>query len=130
MSLIPLLLLILLLLIILLLIIWWVRWTARGVLWAFVSLFIAIGLSLLSSLIFRVPPYQMGCQETCAGWWGYPYPTHRMLPGSVVIFDGASFVINTFFYYAVFLAYSAILAWMIRRFRMTERSLSRWLPYH
>ncbi len=123
-----LLLLILQLIAILLLIVWWVRWSPRGLAWAFLALFIAAGLSYLSSLIFRVHPYQVGCEGVCPGWRGYPAPTHHLLEGRVA-FDGASFVRNTFFYYAVVLANSAILAWLIRHFRMVGRSWGRWLLF-
>jgi len=116
-------------LVILLLLVWWARWTPRGLAWAAFALLAAAGLSYLSSLLFHVPPYQAGCDGVCPGWRGYPLPTHHVLAENRVIFDGASFVRNAFFYYAVFLAYSAIVAWLIRYFRMTERGWSRWLLF-
>ena len=115
--------------VILLLLVWWARWTPRGLAWAAFALLAAAGLSYLSGLIFHVPPYQVGCDGTCPGWRGYPLPTHHILPGNRVLFDGPSFVRNAFFYYAVLLAYSAIVAWLVRRFRMTERGWSRWLLF-
>ena len=115
--------------VILLLIVWWVRWTPRGLVWALLSVLVAVGLSYLSSLIFRVPPYQVGCEGFCTGWRGFPLPTHRLLPEGTVLFDGPSFVRNAFFYYAVFLAYSAILAWLIRFFRIRGRPWFRWLLF-
>ncbi len=117
------------LLVILLLIVWWVRWSPRGLAWAVVSVIVAIGLSYLSGLVFRVPPYQAGCEEICPGWMGYPEPTHRILAGDIVTFDAPSFVRNTFFYYAVFLAYSAVAARLARHFHMSERPWTRWMVF-
>jgi len=110
------------LLLITLLIVWWVRWTPRGLGWVTVSLFIAIGLSYLSSSIFRVPPYQVGCEGLCPGWRGYPIPTHRVEAGNIVFFDAVSFVRNVLFYYAVFLSFSAVVIWFGRQFRWRSRS--------
>jgi magnesium-transporting ATPase (P-type) len=109
-------------LIIALLIIWWVRWSPRGLAWAAFGLLAAVGLAALTSLLFYVPPYQVGCDGWCPGWRGYPLPTHRIDVEGGVQFDAPSFVRNAFFYYALFLAASAIVAWLARRFRWPERT--------
>ncbi len=107
---------------IVLLIIWWIRWSPQGLWWAVASLFLAIGLSYFSGVLFQVPPYQVGCEGFCAGWKGFPWPTHHIQPDTKLLFDGPSFVRNGFFYYAVLLAVSAFIAWLASWFRWSQRS--------
>ncbi len=119
----PLLVLFLLLLSILLLILWWVRGFSRGLIWVTVAILGAVGLSYLSSLLFRVPPYHVSCPETvCAGWAGYPYPVYHLAPDGTVTWDGPSFVLNSFFYDAALLAFSALVAGLARGFRWGQRA--------
>jgi len=109
-------------LVVTLLVVWWLRWTPRGLEWVTIFLFGAVGLSYLSSILFRVPPYQVGCEGLCPGWWGFPILTHRVETGGIVFFDPMSFVRNAFFYYAVLLAWGGLTAWLGRRFRWSARS--------
>jgi len=122
MSLSLLLLLLLQALVIILFVVWWLRWTPRGLEWITIFLFVALGLSYLSSYIFRVPPYQVGCDGLCPGWWGYPIPTHHVETGDIVLFDPVSFVRNTFFYYSIVLSFGAVVAWLGRRLQWRSRS--------
>ena len=109
-------------LVVILLVVWWLRWTPHGLEWVTLFLFGAVGLSYLSGILFRVPPYQAGCDGLCPGWWGFPLPTHRIETGDIVFFDPLSFVRNAFFYYAVLLAFGGLIAWLSRRFRWSSRS--------
>ncbi len=111
-----------LLLAVILLVVWWLRWTRRGLEWVTFFLFGALGLSHLSGIVFRAPPYQTGCKGLCPGWWGHPIATHHVQAGGVVLFDPASFVRNAFFYYAALLAFGAVAAWLGRLYHWSARS--------
>ena len=110
------------LLFIILLIVWWVRWTPHGWEWVTILLFAAIGLVYFFHRVFLIPPYQVGCNGLCPGWMGYPYPSYHIVAGDIRIFDSVAFVRNTFFYYAILLAFSAMVAWLGQRFRWATRS--------
>ena len=114
---------------VILLIVWWLRWTPRGLEWVTIFLFGAIGLSYLSSYLFRVPPYQVGCDGLCPGWWGFPILTHRIETGGIVFFDPTSFVRNAFFYYAVLLAFGGFVAWLGHQLRWSARSWKKRLLF-
>jgi hypothetical protein len=122
-------LLLLQILLILLLIVWWLRWSSRGLEWVTLFLFAAIGMSHLSSLLFRVPPYRAGCDGLCPGWQGYPFPTHHIETGGIVVFDPVSFVRNAFFYYAIILAYAAVIAWLGRQINWRGAAVIRRLSF-
>ena len=106
---------------IILLIVWWLLWTPHGWEWVALLLFAAAGIAHLSSRIFQVPPYQVGCQGLCPGWMGYPHPSYHIEAGGVIRFDSISFVRNTFFYYAILLGLGALLVWLARQLRITSR---------
>jgi hypothetical protein len=110
-------------LIIVLMVVWWLRQTTRGLEAVAVLLILSIGIRYLSSLIFRVPPYQVGCDGLCTGWLGHPFPTHHVEAGGQTVFDPLSFVRNTVFYYAIVLAYGAFVTWLAQTFHWSAR---RW----
>ncbi len=116
-------------LVIILFIVWWLRWTPRGLEWIAIFLLAALGLSYLSSQLFRVPPYQVGCEGLCPGWRGYPFPTYHIETGDIVVFDPVSFVRNTFFYYSIVLSFGAVIAWLGRRLHRTSRSWTQRLLF-
>jgi hypothetical protein len=108
-------------LVITLLIVWWVRWSRRGLEWVTVWLFMAIGISYLSSYLFRVPPHQVSCDGLCAGWRGFPFHTHFVGMADEVFFQPVSFVRNVLFYYVVILSFTAVIIWLGQWFRWQRR---------
>ena len=104
-----------------LLIVWWVRWSQRGLEWVTVLLLVALGLSALSSYLFRVPPHEVSCDGLCSGWRGYPFHTHFVGLNEVYL-NPASFVRNTLFYYTAILAFTAVIIWLGQWFRWRQRS--------
>ncbi len=109
------------LLVVVLMVVWWLRQTPRGLEVVTVLLFISIGVSYLSGLIFRTPPYQVGCEGLCTGWVGHPFLTHHIEVGGQKVFDPLSFVRNTFFYYAIILSYGAFVTWLAQRINWPGR---------
>ena len=105
--------------------IWWLRHSPRGLEWLLVAVPLALALSYLSSLLFRVPEFQSGCDGFCPGWRGHPVPTHLGDGFDSYDFYPVGFVLNGAFYYAVIVAASAILVWLANYLRWKERSL-RW----
>ena len=117
-------------LIVTLLVVWWLRWTEeRGLEWAVILLFAALAVSYFSSFVFRVPPYQVGCDGLCPGWAGYPILTHHIEAGGVMVFDPVSFVRNAFFYYAILLGFGAVIVWLLKVFRWSTRHWSQRLIF-
>ena len=108
--------------VVILLIVWWLRWTPRGLELVTIFLFAAIGLAYLSTRIYSVPPYQVGCDGLCPGSLGYPYPSYHIEAGDIAIFDPVAFVKSAFFYYAVLLGFGATIAWLGRQFHWAARS--------
>lgn len=108
---------------IILLIIWWMRWSSWGLIWAGMTIPLALGLVWLSTRLFLVPPYQAGCDGLCAGWRGHPYPVLHLLPDGSTTLDGVALVKSLFFYDAILLAFSALIAWLARQVRWRSR---RW----
>lgn len=102
--------------------IWWWR-QGRYAGWLVLAMVTALGLSYLSSFVFRVAPYLGGCTGYCSGWWGHPIPTHVVAPGGAVSFRAGAFVLNAAIYYVIVLGFSVIVAWLAAQLQWRQR---RW----
>lgn len=103
--------------------VWWARRGRGGLDWVIAAIPVALGLSYLSSVLFRVPDYQSGCNGLCPGWSGYPVATHMGNSLGQMVFRPTGFLLNGAVYYAALLAGTAAVAWIASYLHWTER---RW----
>lgn len=103
--------------------VWWLRRSRAGLDWVIIAIPLAFGLSYLSSILFRVPDYQSGCEGWCPGWGGHPIPSHRGDSLGQIAFYPTGFLLNAAVYYAALLAASAAIVWLAAYLRWRER---RW----
>lgn len=113
------------LLITILVVVWWLRYGRRGFDWILIVAPLAFVFSYLSSIIFRVPDYQAGCNGRCPGWWGAPFSTHVSDGTGAFTLNPVGFIANAALFYTVILITSAGIVLLTDQLKWSERSL-RW----
>ncbi len=108
-----------------LVLVWWLRRGRRGFDWTLIVAPLAFALSYLSSILFRVPDYQAGCDGRCPGWWGAPFPTHLSDGADAFTLNPLGFIANAALLYTVILILSAGIVLLAEQLKWPERS-RRW----